>query len=177
MCSLRFAMQLANMTISELTGLLGLIFGLVGTSIGVFNFWRDKGKLVVRLQWDMAATGEPEEKRVGCIAVTNTGRRAIFISHVALKLPRGGEYSHFLIRDGLKGQKLSEGDPPAVFPVDQEGLGLYANDWKRVRAQVSDSTGKEWLSKKVNVIPSWAKTPNITVERDASPQSGSRPSP
>ena len=170
-------MQLANMTISELTGLLGLIFGLVGTSIGVFNFWRDKGKLVVRLQWDMATTGEPEEKRVGCIIVTNAGRRAIFMSHVALKLPKGEEYSHFLIRDGLKGQKLSEGDPPSVFPVDQEGLGLYANDWKSVRAQVSDSTGKEWLSKKVNTMPSWAKTPNITVERDASPPSGSRPSP
>ncbi len=56
-------MQLASMTISELTGLLGLIFGLIGTSIGVFNFWRDKGKLVVRLQWDMAVTGEAEEKR------------------------------------------------------------------------------------------------------------------
>lgn len=38
-------MQLASMTISELTGLLGLIFGLIGTSIGVFNFWRDKGEL------------------------------------------------------------------------------------------------------------------------------------
>ena len=50
-------MQLTNITISELTGLLGLIFGVIGTSIGVFNFWRDKGKLVVWLQWDMAITG------------------------------------------------------------------------------------------------------------------------
>ena len=46
-----------------------------------------------------------------------------------------------------------------------------------VRAQVSDSTGKEWLSKKIKAAPSWAKAPNITVEREASPQSGSRPSP
>lgn len=155
------------MTVSELTGLLGLIFGLIGTSIGVFNFLRDKGKLVVWLQWDMAKTGESEEKRVGCITVTNTGRRAIFMSHVALRLPKGGEYSHFLIHDGLKGLKLSEGDPPAVFPVDQEGLEQYANEWKMIRAQVSDSTGKEWLSKKVTVAPSWAKSSIPAIHADA----------
>lgn len=154
------------MTVSELTGLLGLIFGLIGTSIGVFNFWRDKGKLVVRLQWDMAIAGEPEEERVGCITVTNSGRRAIFMSHVALRLPKGAENSHFLIREGLKGQKLSEGDPPAVFPVDQEGLEQYANEWKTIRAQVSDSTGKEWFSKKVTVAPSWA-SPNPAVHTEA----------
>src|SRR4030067_423955 len=98
------------MTISEATGLLGLIFGLVGTAIGVFNYLRDRGRLVVLLQWDMAMTGEDVAKRVGCITVTNTGRRAIFMSHVALRLPKGGEISHFLIQGGLKGQKLSEGD-------------------------------------------------------------------
>lgn len=162
-------MQLASMTISELTGLLGLIFGLIGTNIGVFNFWRDKGKLVVRLQWDMAVTGEAEENRVGCITVTNTGRRAIFISHAALRLPKGSEYSHLLIRDGLKGQKLSEGDPPVVFIVDQEGLDLYGNQWKNVRAQVSDSTGKVWLSKRAPVVPSWAKTPNNQLRPTAPP--------
>ncbi|MEO8767578.1 MAG: hypothetical protein ABI363_04455 [Nitrosospira sp.] len=134
--------------------------------MGVLNFLRDRGRLVVRLQWDMAITGESEEKRVGCIAVTNTGRRAIFMSHVALRLPKGGEHTHFLIRDGLNGQKLTEGDPPAVCPVDQEGLELYARKWQDIRAQVSDSTGKEWLSKQVTVIPSWAKTPN-TALRDA----------
>ncbi len=152
------------MTLSEFTALLGLIFGLIGTAIGVFNYLRDRGKLVVRLQWDMAISGEPDDKRVGCITVTNTGRRAIFMSHVALRLPKGGELSHFLIRAGLNGQKLSEGDPPAVFPVDQEGMEVYAHEWQEVLAQVSDSTGKEWLSKKVLVIPSWAKTPNNRVE-------------
>ncbi|MBK8746160.1 hypothetical protein [Propionivibrio sp.] len=118
-------------TISEVTGLLGLIFGLVGTCIGVFNYLRDRAKLIVRLQWDMAITGESEEKRVGCITVTNAGRRAIFMSHVALRLPKGGEISHFLIQGGLKGQKLSEGDPPAVFPVDQVRHESYANCWQK----------------------------------------------
>lgn len=163
------------MSISEAVSLAGLLLGTVGTVLGVLNFFRDRGKLVVRLQWDMAVTGEPEEKRVGCITVTNTGRRAIFLSHVALRLPKGGEYSHFLIRDGLKGQKLSEGDQPAVFAVDQEGLKLYANEWPNVRAQVSDSTGKEWLSKQVIVIPSWAKTPNTALQGTLRDKAAQRP--
>lgn len=166
-----------NMTISELTGLLGLIFGLIGTSIGVFNFWRDRGRLFVRLQWDLAVKGEPEGTRIGCITVTNTGRRAMFISHVALRLPKGGDLSHFLIRGGLAGQKLAEGDSPAVFPVDQGGLEDYAHDWKNIRAQVSDSTGKEWISKKVTGVPLWARAPKISVKTTASLQNGSRSSP
>lgn len=146
------------MSIAETTGLLGLIFGLIGTTIGVFNYLRDQGRLVVLLQWDMAMTGEDAAKRFGCITVTNTGRRAIFMSHVALRLPKGEEISHFLIRDGLKGQRISEGDPPVVFPVEQDDLETYAGKWQEILAQVSDSTGKEWLSKKVQAIPSWAKT-------------------
>lgn len=145
------------MTVPEITGLLGLIFGVIGTTIGVSNYYRDRAKVVVTLQWDMAITGEHEDKRIACITVTNTGRRAIFISHVALRLPEGNEISHFFIQGGLKGQKLSEGDAPAVFPVEQEGLEEYSNQWRKIIAQVSDSTGKVWVSKKVNRQPSWAK--------------------
>lgn len=145
------------MTITELTAVLGLVFGLVGTTIGVSNYLRDKAKVIVSLQWDMAMTGEDENKKFGCITATNIGRRAIFISHVALRLPKGGEVSHFLIQGGLKGQKLSEGDPPAVFPVEQAGLEEFAREWQYVVAQVSDSTGKVWCSKKVKEQPSWSK--------------------
>jgi len=145
------------MSITETIALLGLIFGLIGTIIGVSNYWRDRAKLIVFLKWDMAMTGKDEGKRFGCITVTNTGRRAIFISHVALRLPKEEEYSHFLIQGGLKGQKLAEGDAPAVFPLEQEGLKEYASNWRNIIAQVSDSTGKEWVSKKVMECPSWAK--------------------
>ena len=155
------------MTITEASAFFGLLFGLIGTSLGLFNYFRDKGHIVVLLRWDMAMTGEDAAKRVGCVKVTNTGRRAIFISHVALRLPNGGEISHFLIQGGLKGQKLLEGDPPAVFSVDQNNLETYAGQWQEIVAQVSDSTGKEWLSKKVKTIPSWAKTPNPAVHTDA----------
>ena len=145
------------MSISETTALLGLIFGLIGTTIGVSNYFRDRAKVVVTLRWDMSMIDDDPENKIGCITVTNTGRRAIFISHVALRLPKGNEFSHFLIQGGLKGQKLSEGDSPAVFPVEQEGLEKYANQWRNIIAQVSDSTGKEWVSKKVKQPPSWSK--------------------
>jgi len=144
------------MTITEVVALLGLIFGLIGTIISLLNYWRDRAKVVVFLKWDMTATREIEEKTFGCITITNTGRRSIFISHVALRLPKGEEFSHFLIQGGLKGQTLSEGDAPAVFLVEQEGLDKYASNWHKIHAQVSDSTGKDWLSKKVIKRPSWA---------------------
>lgn len=153
------------MSLTETVSFVGLLLGTVGTVLGVMNFLRDRGKLVVQLQWDMAITGEPDDKRVGCITVTNTGRRAIFMSHVALRLPKGEQISHFLIQGGLKGQKIAEGDPPAVFPVDQGDLETYAGKWQEILAQVSDSTGKEWLSKKAQAIPSWAKTPNPALKR------------
>gem|GEM_PF-3889735 len=49
----------------------------------------------------------------------------------------------------------------------QEGMEVYAHEWKEVLAQVSDFTGEEWLSQKISIIPSWAKTPNPAVKRDA----------
>ena len=68
------------MTVPEITGLLGLIFGVIGTTIGVSNYYRDRAKVVVTLQWDMAITGEHEDKRIGCITVTNvSGVRSCFV--------------------------------------------------------------------------------------------------
>ena len=156
------------MSISVVVSLSGFLLGAIGTTLGVMNFLRDRGKLMVRLQWDMAMTSDDpldQDKRLACITVTNVGRRAVYMSHVALRLPRGEEISHFLIQGGLKGQKISEGDPPSVFPVEQDGLEAYGGKWQEIVAQVSDSTGKEWVSKKVQTIPSWAKTPNHSLNR------------
>ena len=148
------------MNIAELTSLLGLILGATGTLLGLSNYFRDRAKITVRLLWDMAWTDEAESKKIGCIIITNTGRRAIYISHVALRLPKGDDISHFLIQGGIKGQKLSEGDSPATFPVEQDGLEVYANKWQEIVAEVSDSTQKVWLSKRVVHRPSWANASN-----------------
>lgn len=59
---------------------------------------------------------------------------------------------------GIRGKKLTEGDPSEVFVVDQSGMEQYAKDRRNIVAQVSDSTGKVWYSKKLKAaqIPSWA---------------------
>ena len=149
------------MTITGIAALLGVIFGVSALVLGILNYNRDKGRTRVTLQWDMSSYGDPrydEDKLYGVVTVTNTGRRPVYISRVALKLPKDyKDYSYLLLRDGIAGQKLAEGDSPAMFSIDEDGLERYAKDWKKIRAQVSVSTGRKYLSKKVKEIPSWAK--------------------
>jgi len=64
-----------------------------------------------------------------------------------------------LIVGGIAGKKLSEGDPPQIYLVDQSGLEKYADHWRDLVAQVSDTTNKVWISKKLHKreLPTWAK--------------------
>ena len=149
------------MTLSETTSLVALVFGLAGFVLGVLNYLRDRHKVLVTLQWDMSMTSDDRfdhDKKWGIITVTNVGRRPTYVSHVALKLPKGYDHSHLLISGSIHGKKLTEGDPSEVFVVNQEGLEQYAKDWDRLKAQISDSTGKVWFSRKEKAAkrPSWA---------------------
>lgn len=150
------------MTLSELVSVIGLVFGVSGFVLGVMNYLRDRHRVEVSLQWDLDVTpgsGYDANKKWGLIRVTNVGRRPTYVSHVALKLPKGYGHSHLLIQAGINGKKLTEGDPSEIFVVTQDGMDLYAKDWKRIVAQVSDSAGTVWYSKKPksNEKPSWAK--------------------
>lgn len=147
-------------TITDITAIIGVIFGLSGLILGIINYIRDRTNIAVTLKWDMKSfgdTGLDETKNWGVVTVTNSGRRPVYISHIALKLPRKyKDYSHLLLRDGIAGQKLTEGDAPATFMIDQNGLDKYGKDWKKIRAEVSMSTGKKKLSRRVIRKPSWA---------------------
>ncbi len=150
------------MTITQLTGLLGLIFGIVGTVLGVLNYLRERANVQVTLQWDLAVTpgGKYDpNKRWGLIRVANVGRRPIFVSHVAIRLPKAFEHSHILVNEGIAGVKLGEGDPVQAFVVSQDGLERYASCWTKLVAQVTDASGQEWTSKPAprDQVPSWAK--------------------
>ena len=146
------------MTLTEFASASGLIFGVAGFVLGVLNFLRDRAAVVVTLQWDMESTDNPRELS-GVIRVTNVGRRSTHVSHVALRLPKGYEHSLLVIVGGIAGKKLSEGDPTQIYLVKQDRLEKYADHWRDLVAQVSDSTSKVWVSKKLHKheIPTWAK--------------------
>jgi hypothetical protein len=154
-----------TMTVTELVAVLGLVSGVTGTVLGVLNFLRDRAAVEVSLQWDMSVTPGTEydaNKKWGVITVANIGRRPILVSHVALRLPKrasiNGGYSHLVIPSGIIGKTLTEGAPAERYVVTQDGLEEYAAHWRGMVAQVSDTRGRVWSSKKLrrNQIPSWA---------------------
>jgi hypothetical protein len=149
----------SHMTVTELIAVLGLVSGVTGTVLGVMNFLRDRARVEVALQWDMKSYGDQryaEDKYWGIVTVTNIGRRPIYVSHVALRLPKGFDGSHLLINEGIRGKTLTEGSPAEMYVVTQENMEQYASVWDKIVAQVSDSSGRVWKSKRVRTKPSWA---------------------
>ncbi|HUD13843.1 MAG TPA: hypothetical protein VMQ56_09340 [Terracidiphilus sp.] len=110
----------------------------------------------------MSVTDNPlydSKKYWGVVRIGNVGRRPIFVSHVALRLPKGLKKSHLVLNDGIAGVRLSEGDATKTYILSQEGLEQYAHHWREIVAQVSDTSGREWKSKRLRKtdVPSWAK--------------------
>jgi hypothetical protein len=50
-----------------------------------------------------------------------------------------------LVGGSLSGSRLEEGSPPCPVVVSQDDLTKYANDWRKVRALVFDTSGKRYL--------------------------------
>ena len=149
-------------TLTDITATLGAVFGTGGLVLGILNYLRDRPKVKVLLQWNMLAIPNnplPQgERECGMVTVTNAGRRPVYISHACLRMPKHYEHDMLLLANSVEGRKLSEGDPPATFIVPYEGLDKYSNDWKAIRAQVSDSTGRVYLSKRRKMkTPKWVK--------------------
>lgn len=148
------------MTITDIAALLGVVFGTAGLVLGILNHLRDRPKVLVKLHWDMSVTDNLKfdpRKKWCLVTVTNCGRRPIYISHASLKLSKGYKYTHLLIQEAIRGEKLGEGDPPVSYVVSQDGLEEYKNDWHKIRAVVTDTAGRKYYSK-VNKSkpPSWA---------------------
>ena len=149
-----------QMTATDLASIGGLVFGVIGTVLGVLSTWRDRAAVKVTLQWDMDVTpGGPYDHNTkwGLITVANIGRRPIYVSHVALKIPPfypGRAYVVF--QHGIEGKTLTEGAPVAVYVIPQDGLEEFARHWHLITAQVNDPSGRAWQSHPVAKRPSWA---------------------
>jgi hypothetical protein len=148
------------MDLKDFSILVGIVIGISGFILSLTNYLRDRPKVNLSLQWDLNVTpgGDLDSNRKwGILNITNIGRRPVFVSHASLKLPKGSNESYLLFTKNIAGQKLSEGDPPIKIPIDYVKLNQYSKNWYEIQAQVTDSTGKEWLSKKIGkkVVPSW----------------------
>jgi hypothetical protein len=148
--------------ITQIAALLGMVLGTAGFTISLMNYLRDRPRITVRLKWDMSVTDNPHydtRKKWGVVTVTNVGRRPVFISIAALTVPKGFEMTHLILSESASGKKLSEGDAPARFMVNQDDLEKYRDAWREVRAYVEDSTTKQYRSKKLSKseTPSWAR--------------------
>jgi hypothetical protein len=137
-------------TLTYITAIIGVILGSGSLALGIFNYLRDRPKIRIHLQWNMQMVGasfSQNEPECGLITVTNTGRRPVYISHVCLILPKAYKNRFLILVDSVPGRKLAEGDPPASFIIRHDIQTEYANDLKRIRAQVSDSAGQVYMSK------------------------------
>jgi hypothetical protein len=142
-------------TLSDVAATLGMVLGTAGFIMGVLNYLRDRPKIKVTLKWDM--TEVRTSAVMGLLTVTNVGRRPIYISVAALKLPKGFRYTHLILKQSMQGTKLSEGDAPATFLIDHAKLTQYSKQWRKVRGYAEDTAGKKYVSKKVprSSVPSW----------------------
>ena len=147
---------MGKITLSELAAVLGMILGTAGFVMGLMNYLRDRPKIKVSVNWHMEEihTGV----KMGMVFVTNVGRRPIFISAAVMLMPKGfGEHSRFLLAESIPGKKLSEGDAPVSFKIDNKGMEKYAKVWRKVRVYVEDSAGRKYFAKKLSRVPPWAK--------------------
>jgi hypothetical protein len=150
-----------SLNLTETVALGGLISGVAGLVLGIMNFRRDRAQVDVFLQWDMSVTpgsGYDHNKKWTIIRVQNAGRRAAFVSHVSIRVPKGYDHTHVVAMDSVTGEQLSEGDAPKIYLIAQDGFERYAKVWRKLRAEVSDSAGRIWKSPRLakSKRPSWA---------------------
>ncbi len=142
--------------ISDPASFLGMILGTAGLTLGLLNYFRDRAKLKVTLEWDWKPTGDAK-KLWGLVSVTNIGRRPAYIKIATLRVPKGLGDS-ITLGDSVAGNKLDESDRPITFRIDQDGMEKHGKHWKKLRADVFDSTGKRYSARADKTkTPSWAK--------------------
>lgn len=157
------------MALTELTAILGAVLGTSGLTLGILNYLRDRPRVVVHLRWGMQLIGDGHlgsaQDECGVVEVTNCGRRPVFVSHVCLRLPKHSDSALLLLRSTIRGQRLGEGDPPITVVIPYDVTSKYLKDWRLIRAQVSDSTGRVYVSRRATHGPVAAGSRTVDHEK------------
>src|SRR5262245_36805409 len=150
------------------SAITGMVLGTAGFVLSLVNYFRDRAKITVLLEWDstLIEEGVPYDhsKKYAVITVTNVGRRPVYLKSISLQVPMGRKYDYFplwrkyiylISRTSIAGKKLEEGSQPMSIEMDQghERLAPYSNQRHVVRAAAQVSTGKTYLSKKMRRNP------------------------
>jgi len=64
----------------------------------------------------------------------------------SIALPKGYRNTHLVLAEGIQGNKLVEGEQPKAYVIEQTGMEQNAKDWRKLRAVVFDSAGREYFS-------------------------------
>ncbi len=151
---------------TTLLSIAAIVISVIGLLVSVFNYKRDKYRVVVELDWDNGRHYVGMRANVvetwGAITVSNQGRRPVYIRTVGIKYPDNEKVFNLLPEGSSDGVKLGEGDSPIVLRVIQdERLQRYAARWKELYAVAYDVAGKEYKSGRSWSTPSWAGQQHI----------------
>jgi hypothetical protein len=132
-----------------------MVLGAAGFAVGAMNYVRDRPKLKVSVNWHMVEMGT--QQHFGIVTATNVGRRPMFISAAVMEVPKQFKPRHYMLMESVRGQKLSEGDEPARFRINFDGMAQYSKVWREVRVYVQDSAGKKYYAPKSERVPPWVE--------------------
>jgi hypothetical protein len=133
------------LTLSDIASIIGMVTGISGFTLSIVNYLRDRAKLWVTVSPNMHTINVPEydpNKTYMVTKVVNIGRRPVYVSMVAGLTSEG---KSFLINDALRNpQKISEGDAPAQFLLDQAFLDDYRQTWPGIYLIVQTADGHQY---------------------------------
>jgi hypothetical protein len=151
------------LSLQAIAAISGMLLGAAAFLLSIFNYMRDRAYVKVYQEWDVTRPDYSEPYSV--IFVTNTGRRPMFIIHVALELPPDSDERYLRLDATGEGKRLGEGDPPMACGMTYDKVRPYSSAWKQIRACACDSTGRIHYAKKPKKsaqTPSWVSGKSAT---------------
>lgn len=149
-------MQSSSLNLTTLlTSIFSLLIGGVALLLSVFNYRRDRARVVVKLQWNaetvhIRGPNSPVKARIAHVYVTNEGRRPVYITFVGLELPGRKRTLNWL----AEGKQLAEGSEPLTFKLPQDDmLKPFETTWTKIRAVAGDSANRWYQSKRGDQAP------------------------